>query len=382
MQNKGKKPFLNYSGVAEYKNNNYKFKMKDGSQISSCNFLKLYNPTFDNIFKKVFKNEAILLNFLNDLLFPKEKKIGKILIINTNFAGPYLKYSKGSVNLDICCKCFFKKENDSNNSINIFDFNVECDLVVDIEMQRITKDSPSQRFIKYISYIDANIACKKICSLVLLIAPKDKKIINNSSNKRKENNSSNIKYIKKSIPKYKEITEYENRIIIEVDLNYCYYLIEKQKEMWIVDKKSVLTKCGKEWIKLLTMQLWCQACEKEVYIFPWTNNLSFHQPQVEEAIQTLCQDEPFYSSIIEQELSNESNEEKIKELMKENEFQKKELQEKDKLLKEAYKELEKYKKREEDKSLDDIDYYDDEKDEDDDEDYIPEDIEMDDDNDY
>ena len=152
--------------------------------------------------------------------------------------------------------------------------------------------------------------------------------------------------------------------------------------MWIVDKKSVLTKCGKEWIKLLTMQLWCQACEKEVYIFPWTNNLSFHQPQVEEAIQTLCQDEPFYSSIIEQELSNESNEEKIKELMKENEFQKKELQEKDKLLKEAYKELEKYKKREEDKSLDDIDYYDDEKDEDDDEDYIPEDIEMGDDNDY
>ena len=152
--------------------------------------------------------------------------------------------------------------------------------------------------------------------------------------------------------------------------------------MWIVDKKSVLTKCGKEWIKLLTMQLWCQACEKEVYIFPWTNNLSFHQPQVEEAIQTLCQDEPFYSSIIEQELSNESNEEKIKELMKENEFQKKELQEKDKLLKKAYKELEKYKKREEDKSLDDIDYYDDEKDEDDDEDYIPEDIDMDDDNDY
>ncbi len=59
--------------------------------------------------------------------------------------------------------------------------------------------------------------------------------------------------------------------------------------MWIVDKKSVLTKCGKEWIKLLTMQLWCQAYEKEVYIFPWTNNLFFHQPQVEETIQTLCQ---------------------------------------------------------------------------------------------
>ena len=68
--------------------------------------------------------------------------------------------------------------------------------------------------------------------------------------------------------------------------------------------------------------------------------------------------------------------------MKINELQKKELEEKYAKLREVNKKLERYKKSEEDKSLDDIDYYDYEKDEDDDEDYIPEDIEMDDDNDY
>ena len=109
-EQKEQKEFLYYTGVAEYKNNMYNFSMKNGSQISSFNFLKLYNPTFDNIFKKVFKKEIILLNFLNDLLYPKEKKIEKIIIIDTNFPGPYLKYSKGSANLDICCNFFFKNE--------------------------------------------------------------------------------------------------------------------------------------------------------------------------------------------------------------------------------------------------------------------------------
>ena len=72
--------------------------------------------------------------------------------------------------------------------------------------------------------------------------------------------------------------------------------------------------------------------------------------------------------------------------MKLNELQKKELQEKYSKLREVNKELERYKKSEGDKSLDDIYYYgdkkDEEDDEDDDEDYMPEDIEMDDDNDY
>ena len=255
-------------------------------------------------------------------------------------------------------------------------------------MQRIKTISPSERFIKYVSYMDANIPCKKICSLVLLIAPKDEDI---------KNKSSNIKYIKKSIPKYKQITEYGKRIIIEADLNYFYYLMEIGREVWIVDNKSVLTKSGKEWIKLLTMQLWCQACEKEVYMFPWIGKLSFNQPQVESAIQILNQEEPGYYSIINKELLNESNEQKIEELMEENELQKKELQDKNKLLQdkdkllqdkdakiiELYKELEKYKKskkNEEDKSLDDICYYGEAKDEDDDEgddeDYKPEDEEM------
>ena len=48
--------------------------------------------------------------------------------------------------------------------------------------------------------------------------------------------------LKKSVPKYKTLTEYAKHNIIEVDLNYCYNLIESKKELWIVDKDNTLTK--------------------------------------------------------------------------------------------------------------------------------------------
>ena len=69
------------------------------------------------------------------------------------------------------------------------------------------------------------------------------------------------------MPKYKTLTEYEKRKVIEIDLNYCYYLMENKKELWIVDKDNTLSKKGKEWIKLLTMQFWCASEEGEKLTF-------------------------------------------------------------------------------------------------------------------
>lgn len=43
------------------------------------------------------------------------------------------------------------------------------ELVVDVEMQKIVDESPSESFIKYMSYLNANILNKKILILVLLI---------------------------------------------------------------------------------------------------------------------------------------------------------------------------------------------------------------------
>ena len=93
--------------------------MKDARIIKSLNYLKAYNPSFDNLFKKVFRNEYILLSFWNDLLFPKENKIKKIQILNSNFNGTYGKCSIGSINLDTLYACFFDEETSTENSGNI-----------------------------------------------------------------------------------------------------------------------------------------------------------------------------------------------------------------------------------------------------------------------
>ena len=100
---------------------------------------------------------------------------------------------------------------------------------------------------------------KKLSYLVL--------IIKNSVNKN-ENSFANINYSKKSLAKYNTLTEYKNNLIIEVDLNYWYTLIKNNKEIWILDKNKILDKKIKEWLKLLTMQLWCQKCQDEVIKVP------------------------------------------------------------------------------------------------------------------
>ena len=119
MKKKSHHNYLDYTGSYEIKKGYYEFKMKDTEIIKSLNYLKAYNPSFDNLFKKVFRNEYIL-NFLNDLLFPKGNKIKKIQILNSNFNGPHGKYCTGSINLDMLCAFFFDEKTSTENSGNIW----------------------------------------------------------------------------------------------------------------------------------------------------------------------------------------------------------------------------------------------------------------------
>ncbi len=73
MKKKTVQNFLNYTGIVHKKSNKFELEMENSSKIQSFNYLKVYNSTFDNLFKKVFKEKIILLNFLNDILFPNEK---------------------------------------------------------------------------------------------------------------------------------------------------------------------------------------------------------------------------------------------------------------------------------------------------------------------
>ena len=296
--------FLKYTGKVQKIDNEYEFKMKNSNKIVEFNYFSVYNPTFDNTFKKIFKVPSILLSFLNALLYPNEDKIKKIQIINSNFNGPYGKHSIGSVNLDMPCICFFDNKSDkkskSENNIASSDDDEEMEneeeriksaltdiyeLVVDVEMQKIIDESPSEKFIKYMSYLNANILNKKIVILVLLI----KNVEDASDSKSK---SAKINYCKKSYPKYKTLKEYNNQLIIEVDLNYCLKLINMKKEIWIVDKEKKLSNKGKEWIKFLTIQLWCSFFEQEVYVLPNPEKLHFYEPNVKNALQILNVKEP------------------------------------------------------------------------------------------
>lgn len=64
MKKKSCHNFLDYTDSFQYKKDYYEFKMKDSEIIKSLNYLKAYNPTFDNLFKKVFRKEYIVLSII------------------------------------------------------------------------------------------------------------------------------------------------------------------------------------------------------------------------------------------------------------------------------------------------------------------------------
>lgn len=121
-------------------------------------------------------------------------------------------------------------------------------------------------------------------------------------------------------------------------MNYCYNLIESKKELWIVDEDNTLTKKGKEWIKLLTMQIQCDIVTAEAYALPNLEYLNFFQPQLKNALKILKLDEPLYGAFIELENEELNKNNKILKLEKANE-------QKDKQIKKLIQEKERYKKQ-------------------------------------
>ena len=209
--------------------------------------------------------------------------------------------------------------------------------------------------------IDSGILKEKALIIVLIIK---------NSIGQTDNISAKINYSKKSIPKYKVLTEYNDNTIIEIDLNHCYNLIKKKKkkEIWILDKSKHLTKNGKEWIKLQTIQIWCHHFHDEIYTFPNLEDLNFFQPQIKRALQILNVENPFYSFLVNQEKKGmEKEQQQIIELERLKKEYQKLLDENQKLIneKEKYKNIlvsyglyKKEKDIEKDESSDDLDYED------------------------
>ena len=105
--------------------------------------------------------------------------------------------------------------NDNNNYI--YKKNKESDLVMDIEIQKGYNEEDSERFIKYVNFLDAHLLTKKVWLIDLIIT-------NESQNKNK---SSQINYEKSNILNHRKIKEYENHLIFEIDIIFLYEVIKK-----------------------------------------------------------------------------------------------------------------------------------------------------------
>ena len=81
----------------------------------------------------------------------------------------------------------------------------------------------------------------------------------------KNKNESSVTFINN---KSAIINKNEFVTIIKIDLNYCYYLLEEQKEISILKSENKLKREGEEWIKYLTIPIWCDEFNDGYYYFP------------------------------------------------------------------------------------------------------------------
>ena len=129
-----------------------------------------------------------------------------------------------------------------------------------IEVGFVKKEDYSKRFIDYANQIYASEKVGKVYVIALVLSPKNLSRI--------KSNSSKTSLTEKSIPKFSTIKEYDLMTIIKIDLNYCLKLLEDNKGIWILNSKNILNKDGEEWIKYLTIPLWCDKSDKGYYQFP------------------------------------------------------------------------------------------------------------------
>ena len=321
--------FLNYTGEVQNVNYLYHFKYKNAVKESSYTSFNVADPTIDNNFKKIFSNEKLLLNFLNEILFPESKEIVKVQYTKTEFPGISGRHSIGSKRIDVGCKCFCKNPLNQNfmneedeipskilieeGSSNISEAKNEAEeeenaILIDLEMQIGYSEKNTERFMKYISHIDSNIISKKKIWIVALTLRKAKY--------PEKDKSSIICYEKKSLQDCISLKAYDDYLIIDIDLNYCLKMIWGGTPFWIINEKNKINENGIEWIKLLTLPIWCSSLKEGFYILPNIDKKNFFiNKNIKEAILILSNPGPFYGTYIidEREYRKQIEERELKE---------------------------------------------------------------------
>ena len=250
--------FLDFTGKVSEENFEYHFAMKNSNKyIKSSSVTKIRNPIVESTFYFVFlRNEKIIKNFLNSLIFIGEDEITKLTYINID----YLvidedKFGSNKKRIGISATCMMdKKEKYMLSNINQ---NQDSKILIDLELQIDSfEQDDSERFKYYLNQINSRVKADKAYQIILNLNP--------GKSPKNKNESSDIFINNKSAI----INENEFVTIIKIDLNYCYYLLEEQKEISILKSENKLKREGEEWIKYLTIPIWCDEFIDGYYYFP------------------------------------------------------------------------------------------------------------------
>jgi hypothetical protein len=188
--------------------------------------------------------------------------------------------------MDVVCKCTLDSNEEgmdiekSDDEEDIPLYNNGTELFIDIEMQIGYKANKTEKkFLRYVRILDKKYALNKVMVLAL--------IYNTGILNPKKNKSSIISFTQEYYEKdYKSITKYDDCVVYQIDLNYCYKLILNENDIFILKNEKLLLK-GKEWIKFLTLSSWCCSDDDFYYIFPPLNDINFSDNQILEAFKIL-----------------------------------------------------------------------------------------------
>ena len=224
-------------------NNKLKFTLRNKSEIYS-EYSSIVDPSFDQIFKKIFKDDKTLIHLLNSLLFPDDNENKIIKIERISNENTILNNSlKGFFRFDVACKATYQ-----NNDIN----NIK---IIDLEMQLGNDTDLEDRLFQYGSSLYRKYSFKTV-----ILA-----LINNKGKKNQPFLSSWIKNVK-SDEKGNNITNMNKFDIAIVNLYDVLQKISDNQPIFIKGKEIGIS--GKKWLKLLSIRHWSHKVSKIQYAIP------------------------------------------------------------------------------------------------------------------
>ena len=367
--------FLEFTGKVNKEENNYVFKMQNIEDLIAQQIFYIPSPIVDNNFKAVFAHQIeIAKSLAGSLLFPCENLIDHVEYLPSDLPRIIAQYPEearlygyDSLRADVLLKVILKQanvkykekdknladdeyyENDlrdfifkNNNKKNEGDNNLSK-VIIDLEMQIGYNIENIQRFIDYAKSL--NLKHKE--KVILLI------LNYRGSNNPKKNKGFEISLGKTNFSDFKKISIYDDYVIYQIDLDYCLSQITNEEgNFWIIYEDQKMDISSKEWIKFLTLPIWCKSSKNYYYDFPPLKPDFFKTKSVYDAFVILSgQNESNYISYAKiQEDQNKKIEALVK-LYKDNKEKDEKIKEKDKLIEEQRKQIEDMKKKIDEENL-------------------------------